>query len=145
MVNRLPHSDVEMRTGLASPGVLHPGWYSEIEVPGVCADVPGLYEWRIAGVGCYIGQYTHARRPRREYGLNVGRILAQRPYRKSKPDGFRPIHHALAKAAQAGAVITLTLLENQTSKVDRNRRERAMIAQRRSEANAGGLAVLNSV
>ena len=75
-------------TGLASPSVLHPEWSWEIEIPGVRSDVPGLYEWRIAGVGCYIGQYTHARRPRREYGLNVGRILASRPYQRATQRGF---------------------------------------------------------
>ena len=113
-------------------------------IAGVRSDVPGLYEWRIAGVGCYIGQYTHARRPRREYGLNVGRILASRPYRKSNPKGFRLIHCALAQAAQGDISITLILLENQELKVDRNRRERELIAQRRTESLSGGLPVLNS-
>jgi hypothetical protein len=137
-------SDRDGMTGLASPGVLHPDWYKEVPAPSVDPALPGLYEWRIAGVGCYIGQYTHVRRPRREYGLNVGRILAHRPYRKSKPEGFRLIHHELAKAAQAGIGITLELLENQTSKDDRNCRERELIAERRALALVGGLPVLNA-
>ena len=131
-------------TGLASSRVLHPEWYREIVVPGVDPAQPGLYEWRIDGVGTYIGQYTHASRPGREYGLNVGRLLANRPYRKAKPSGFRRVHQELAKAAAAGRMITLTLLENQIVKVDRNRRERELIAERRIEAERGGMPVLNS-
>ena len=86
------------------------GWYREEKIEGVCPYLPGLYEWQIEGVGCYIGQYTHARRPRREYGLNVGRILANRPYRKNNLIGFRRVHHELAAAFVAGKAITLTLL-----------------------------------
>ena len=131
-------------TGLGSPGVQHPDWYQEIVVIGVSSDMPGLYEWRIEGAGCYIGQYTHVLRPRREYGLNIGRILAEKPYRKGKPEGFRLIHRELAKAVQAGRSITLTLLENHVLKADRNRRERELIVERRSEAVVTGLRVLNS-
>ena len=130
-------------SGLASPGVLRPDWYEEIPFPCVDPALPGIYEWRIEGVGCYIGQYTHATRPRREYGLNVGRKLADRPYRKSKPDNFRAIHLALAKAAQSGVKITLRLLENCSSREGRNRRERELIAERRAQALIGGLPVLN--
>ena len=131
-------------TGLAAPGVLHPGWYHEITIPGVDPGQSGIYEWRIECLGCYIGQYTHALRPRREYGLNVGRILAGRPYRKSNPEGFRKIYRQLAKAVEDCRLITLTLLENQPMKADRNRRERELIAQRRAEVEEGGLPVLNS-
>lgn len=126
-------------TGLASPGVLHPGWYDEIKMAGVKSELPGLYEWRIEGVGCSIGQYTHARRPRREYGLNVGRILAARPYRKSNPEGSRQIHRKLANAVNAGCRI-----ENEVDKVKRNHCERELIADRRAKALSGGLPVLNS-
>lgn len=138
----MDRAEAEM-TGLAAPGVLHPDWYREIP-SGVDPGQPGIYEWRIEGVGCYIGQYTHARRPRREYGLNVGRLLAGHPYRKGNPEGFRRIHRQLAKAMEDPRLITLTLLENQPVKADRNRRERELIAQRRAEAEAGGLPVLNS-
>lgn len=131
-------------TTSTSPGLLYPDWYHEIVGPNVSPELPGLYEWRIEGIGCYIGQYTHARRPKREYGLNVGRILAGRPYRKSRPEGFRQIHRELARAAKAGKFISLTLLENQVGKIDRNRRERELIAERRAQAEAGGLRVLNS-
>jgi len=90
-------------TGLASPQVLHPGWYREIAAPGVDPELPGLYEWRIDGVGIYVGQFTHASRPRREYGLNVGRLLAGRPYRKATPNNPR-IGLARARIGDSGAV-----------------------------------------
>jgi hypothetical protein len=113
-------------------------------LPEVNQDHLGLYEWRIEGIGCYIGQYTHVRRPRREYGLNVGRLLSGRPYRTRKPDGFRPIHKALARAVRGGHRVTLLLLENQAAKIDRNRREGELIMDRRVQAAFGGLPVLNS-
>ncbi len=118
-------------------------WFSEIPVVGVDPSLPGLYEWRIDGVGCYIGQYTRATRPRREYALNVGRFLAGKPYREHKPDGFRAVHLRLAEAAKAGTRVTLSLIENVPDKADRNRREREVIADRRYEAAKNGLSVLN--
>ena len=118
-------------------------WFRETPVDGVDPLLPGLYEWRIEGVGCYIGQYTRSTRPRREYALNVGRILTKRPYRKSKPEGFRVIHVRLADAARCGRSVKLSLIENVLDKADRNRREREMIADRRREAARGGLPVLN--
>ena len=131
-------------TGLASPNILHPKWSTEIAVAGVDATQPGLYEWRIEGVGVYIGQYTHATRPRREYGLNVGRLLAKCPYRKNNPHGFRQIHRELAQAVRECRTITLRLLENQLVKSTRNRRERELIAERRAATERGGLPLLNS-
>ena len=119
-------------------------WFREILVAGVDPSVPGLYEWRIEGVGCYIGQYTRATRPRREYAMNVGRIRAGKPYRKSKPESFRAVHRRLAEAALCGKVVTLRIIENVPDKADRNRREREVIADRRREAATGGLPVLNA-
>jgi len=71
-------------------------------------------------------------------------MFAGLPYRKSKPDGFRLIHHALADAIRKRRTVTLILLENQVSKVDRNHREQELIMERKAEAAAGGLRVLNS-
>jgi hypothetical protein len=67
-----------------SPIVLAADWHVEIHVAGVDQNRPGVYEWRIEGVGVYIGQYTRTSRPRREYGKNVSNILNGRPYRKGK-------------------------------------------------------------
>lgn len=50
--------------------------------------------------------------------------MAERPYRKGKPDGFREIHRELANTVKAKRPITLMLLENQPEKADRNRRKR---------------------
>ena len=129
--------------GMSSP-LFSKDWHREIVVLGVDPDLPGLYEWRIEGVACYIGQYTLARRPRRHYVQNVERRLADQPYRKGKPGASRRIHHELAAATKAGHAITLTFLENQVEKAARNRRERELIAERRAHAEAGGLRVLNS-
>ena len=118
-------------------------WFTEVVATGVNPDRPGIYEWRIEGVGVYIGQYGRARRPRREYARNVERLLARAPYRKGDPEGFREVHQALAKARAEGRTITLTFVENQEVKSDRNRRERELIEERRQAARAGGLAVLN--
>jgi hypothetical protein len=119
-------------------------WYDEIIEEGVNPKLPGLYEWRIEGVGCYIGQYTRVSRPRRQYERNVLRLLAGLFYRPSDPNGFRRIHRALAEARKARHVVTLTLLENQGTKENRNRRERELIKERQAQAKLGGLLVLNS-
>lgn len=86
-------------------------WYRVEIVSGVDLAKPGIYEWRIDGVGTYIGKYTRATRPFREYALNVARIQQGRPYRSRKPNGFRRIHRELA-AAKGRVAITLTILEN---------------------------------
>jgi len=111
----------------------------------VDASLPGLYEWRIEGIGVYIGQYTHSTRLRREYGMNIARLVEGRLYRRGKPDGFRPIHHHLALAVGAKTLVTLTFLENQPDKDARNARARHLIRERQIAAQNGGLRVLDSV
>ena len=80
---------------------------------------PLLYQWEIHDThtgqlpGGYIGKAVRgSRRPLRHYERNVRRLLAQLPYRKGKPDGFRRVHWALAAAVEGGNRITLTLLRN---------------------------------
>jgi hypothetical protein len=137
-------------TGLVPRAISEPKWYDEKMLAGIDHAQPGIYEWRIDGIGVYIGQYTNVTRPRRAYGVSVANRLAGRPYRKGNPSGFRAIHIALAKAVCCNRIepgkigITLTILENQIDKESRNRRERALIAERRREAQKGGLPVLNS-
>lgn len=67
------------------------------EVNGVDPEQPLIYRWvvgdeagdRIAG---YVGKSKNgAKRPLRDYERNVRRLMAGRPYRKGKPDGFREI------------------------------------------------------
>ena len=105
-------------------------WYRYVVAPGVSEDVPGIYEWHIEGTGSYIGQFGCIRRPRKEYGRNVIRLLNKRPYRAGNPDGFRRIHLELVNAHRTGARITLTILENIPDRIERNRRERELIAIR---------------
>ena len=79
------------------------------------------------------------------YGMNIARLTEGRPYRRSNPDGFRPIHHQLALAVGGKRPITLTFLENQPDKISRNARERHFIRMRQIAVSDGGLPVLNSV
>ncbi len=109
---------------------LAPDWYVETsKPPGFDESRPGLYEWRIEGAGSYIGQYRWISRPRREYGLNVARLINDMPYRKGNPDGFRRIHRELASALLEGRRIELSFLEN-GERPALNDREREMIRQR---------------
>ena len=114
--------------------VIHGVKYPCIVNDGVDITRPGLYEWRIErhdleGHDSYIGKYKRIKRPTREYGRNVRRLLEGRSYRLNKPDGFRRIHRELAEAHRAGRKITLIILENaQESEI--NRRERELIAKR---------------
>ena len=79
---------------------------------GASLDRPGIYAWKIEGGAVYVGKYTHGSRPLQEYEKNVRRLLAGEPYRPQKPDGFRRIHRALARALQEGRQIELHIVEN---------------------------------
>jgi hypothetical protein len=119
-------------------GKLPDGW-ADLNVEfGVDVNKPGIYEWRIEGVGTYIGKYTHIRRPLREYTRNVARRLARRLagqwYRKNNTDGFRRIHLELAKAVESKWRITLTILEN-VAPEELNQREQALIQARGATLN----------
>ena len=104
-------------------------WHHETVLDGVDPDKPGLYQWIIEGVGSYVGQYTRHSRPRREYGVNVTRLLNRLPYRKATPEGFRTIHWHLAAAVVARRRIDLVFLEN-GERPALNDRERAIIRER---------------
>ena len=77
-----------------------------------------IYMWEIYKtdgllVGRYVGKAkAGAHRPRTHYARNVANILADKPYRKSNPTGFRRIHYALAQAERTGLQITLQFLCN---------------------------------
>lgn len=81
---------------------------------GVTLDRPGIYAWTIEGVGCYVGKYTRKSRPLREYDKNVFRLLSGIAYRPQKPNGFRAVHRALAKALTAETNIELRIVCNAT-------------------------------
>lgn len=100
------------------PIILEREWFELID-DGVDRSKCGIYRWEIAGAGVYIGKFGRVRRPLKEYGRNVTRLLNGNPYRRSKPDGFRRVHRELARAYQHRRKITLTLLENcDPSKID---------------------------
>jgi hypothetical protein len=106
-------------------------WFKFVKLDGVSLQKPGLYEWSIEGIGVYIGKYSRSRRPLKEYGRNVQKLIEGRPYRHSNPDGFRRIHRALEEARRRGNRITLTILENVTPS-ELHRREQELIRERGS-------------
>jgi hypothetical protein len=106
-------------------------WYEYVVIDGVDEARPGIYEWNIDGRGIYVGKYKRIGRPLKEYGRNVHNILNGKPYRRSKPDAFRRIHHELAQAHREGRRIRLTILEN-VDLLRINERERELIAERGS-------------
>jgi hypothetical protein len=107
-------------------------WHTLIVAEGAFLTLPGIYQWEIEkpeGVACYIGKYTRQSRPLRAYRRNVERLIGGLPYRKGAPDGFRLIHHELARAVQDRQRITLTILENPPTS-DIWRREAEIIRER---------------
>jgi hypothetical protein len=87
-------------------------WYTYVVADGVNLALPGIYEWKIKGVGSYIGKYTYISRPTKGYSRGVGRLLNNRPYRPLDPYGFRDIHYDLGEAHLEKRQIWLIILEN---------------------------------
>lgn len=104
-------------------------WYTCEISAGVDINLPGIYEWRIEGVGSYIGRYTRSSRPFKEYERNVLKLMNGKPYRPAKPDKFRAIHRALFAAHLERRQITLIILEN-CSPSELNDREAVHIRDR---------------
>lgn len=98
-----------------------------IVADGVSLDLPGIYAWKIEGIGLYIGKFTRKSRPLREYNKNVTRLLRGEMYRPQNPMGFRPVHRALARAVDDGLGIELHILEN-CSPDNLDTRERHLIS-----------------
>lgn len=90
----------------------------EVEPHELDESLPLIYMWEITDqdgnrVGRYVGKAkSGAKRPRTHYARNVNRLLADKPYRKNKPDQYRRVHKALAHAALEGHKITLSFLCN---------------------------------
>ena len=80
---------------------LSPSWYSLSVAPGASVDKPGLFEWRIDGVGSYIGTFKQCDSRLKDFTRNMERLLNGEDYRPDDPDGFRRIHHELAKAIRS--------------------------------------------
>ncbi|WP_244298239.1 hypothetical protein [Aliivibrio finisterrensis] len=94
---------------------------------------PLIYMWQIYDlngevVGRYIGKAKNgAKRPLKHYKRNVERLLSGKPYRKSKPEGFRRVHIALANAVESGHNIQLSFLVNIGDGQDINEVESSLI------------------
>ncbi len=79
---------------------------------------PLIYLWEILDshgeVGYrYVGRASRgAKRPRKHYRRNVNNLLLGNPYRKNKPDEFRPVHRDLAEAVKSGQTIRLSFICN---------------------------------
>ena len=78
--------------------ILPHDWFTYVLPSGVREDRPGIYEWRIEGVGVYIGKYTRISRPKKQYTRNVSNLANRLPYRPRNPNGFRRIHKELERS-----------------------------------------------
>ena len=67
---------------------LRDGWF-EVSADDIQLASAGIYEWRIEGVGIYIGQSKRLAGRLREYPNNVRKIIDGAPYRKGKPGEAR--------------------------------------------------------
>lgn len=114
--------------------VLPEPWFEYSVADGVDESKPGIYQWTIEGVGSYIGKYSHIDRPRKQYGRNVERKINLKPYRRSKEEGFRRIHEALAEAVRSNRRVQLRILQN-ADPAELNACEQAFIRQFRPELN----------
>lgn len=112
-------------------------WYTREISERIDLAQPGIYEWRIYGVGSYIGKSRRLESRLREYPNNLRKMLAGLPYRAGNPEGYRHVHHALRAAILGRQAITLTVLEN-CEVADLNGRERHWI-ELRGTLNGGGV------
>ena len=106
-------------------------WYKLVINDGVTPDLPGIYEWRIDGIGSYIGKYTHSRRSLKEYAKHVRSQFTGGKYRPANPNGWRRIHVELYRACLEKRDIELIFVEN-CSLTEINKREQHYIALRGS-------------
>lgn len=118
-------------------------WYSHEPTDGTSLDRPGIYEWRLSGIGIYVGKSVRLPARIREYPNNVRKMIAGAPYRRNKPANYRDIHHHLRQAHDTAAAVTVAILENCNSS-ELNQRERYWIERRRQEQAIGGPRVLNA-
>jgi hypothetical protein len=112
----------------------------EIDTNGIDETAPLIYQWDVTIGGRthrYVGKAKNGSgRPRRHYARNVGRLLAGKPYRASKPDEWRRVHRVMAEAVRCGGAIRLHLVEN-CQAADINSRERHWIAALGADLNGG--------
>ena len=117
------------------PKDLSPADWFRFDIPAkIDLARPGIYEWRIEGVGSYVGQSCQLRRRLSRYAANLRRVRKGLPRRVIGPDSHREIHEALFAAVGAGRLVSVTVLEN-CELTELNARERFWI-DRRGALNA---------
>lgn len=102
-------------------------WGEPEEVGGVTAK-PVIYRFTIDEKWTYVGRFTRASRPLKEYERNVRKLIEGRPYRPLRPDRFRAIHRALFWAHSERRPIKLEKIEN-VKRDQLNERERHWISK----------------
>ena len=118
------------------------GWFA-IVLGNFDPHMPGIYEWRIPGVGVYIGKAGTLSKRIRAYPNNVRRMLLDLPWHGNPHKQYRLIHRALKWAYAQGILVEVVILENCESG-NRAERERYWINKRAHEAAKGGPPLLNS-
>jgi len=122
---------------------LRSDWYVREIEQTLDLEQPGIYEWRIEGVGVYVGKALRLKSRLRAYPNNVRRMLQGVHWHGHATRDYRPIHHALRDAHDSQAVVIVRVLEVCSSEA-RNEREQYWIRLRRQEAAAGGPRLLNA-
>ncbi|WP_213981640.1 GIY-YIG nuclease family protein [Sphingomonas sp. dw_22] len=122
---------------------LRPEWYALSIEENFDLNRSGIYEWRIAGVGIYVGKAKTLRRRIRDYPNNVRRMINGLAWHGNSSKDYRQIHHELRRAYDSGTQVSVAVLEI-CDPSSRAERERHWIEQRRKEHLAGGPRVLNS-
>lgn len=128
---------------MKTSGVLREGWYRRDVDAAIDLDQPGIYEWRIEGVGVYVGKALRLKRRLSHYPNNVRRMLQGLPWHGNSARNYRPIHQALRDAHDAQTVVVVRVLEVCAAEA-RGDREQHWIALRRVEEALGGPRVLNA-
>lgn len=121
------------------------GWFTRDIGPEFDIRAPGIYEWRIEGLGIYVGLTEQKLRTRiRAYRNNVRRHLAGSDYHGQAGGKYRVIHEAMKQAREEGRTVTVTVLQNCEKDLALLMLcEGEWIAKRRCEEAAGGPKVLN--
>jgi hypothetical protein len=123
--------------------VLRPDWYRRSIDATLNLDQPGIYEWRIEGVGIYIGKALRLKRRLAHYPNNVRRLIQGLPWHGNPAKDYRAIHHALRDTHEEKILVSVTVLEVCTREA-RSEREQYWIKLRRLEQASGGPKVLNA-
>ena len=95
------------------PKDLSPADWFRFDIPAkIDLARPGIYEWRIEGVGSYVGQSCQLRRRLSQYAANLRRSRDGRSRLVAGSDRHGEINEALHAAVVAGRPVTVTVLEN---------------------------------